>query len=162
MCETDKSSALPELLIKVAHEAINKAKNDAAIRALLDSAIKAESPMTETVAVRDMSSVEKVRFQTAGSSLARAGSALAVARTSVELRSLLEIGDEIDHLLLLTDEQDFDTLALRKLKRALLRKHLEQVRDEILMIHRAIQAELKHGYCEQCCGYIGLPLRLRY
>ncbi|OOF51940.1 hypothetical protein BKK54_00955 [Rodentibacter genomosp. 1] len=161
MCDLEKNSAQAELLVKIAHEAINKAKNDVAILAVLDAAIEAESPMMETVEVRDMSSAEKVRFQTDGVSLARTGHALAAARTSVELRSLAEISDEIDQLLLLTDEQDFDTLALRKLKRALLRKHLEQVRDEILMIHTAIQAELKHGYCE-CSRYLGLPLRLRY
>ena len=44
---------------------------------------------------------------------------LGLALTSVQknagLRSLLEIADEIDQLLLLTDEQDSDSLALRKL-----------------------------------------------
>ena len=75
---------------------------------------------------------------------------LGLALTSVQknagLRSLLEIADEIDQLLLLTDEQDSDLLALRKLKRALTRKQLVQVREEIATLQKAVQAEMGEDY----------------
>ena len=75
---------------------------------------------------------------------------LGLALTSVQknagLRSLLEIADEIDQLLLLTDEQDSDSLALRKLKRALTRKQLVQVREEIATLQKAVQAEMGEDY----------------
>lgn len=75
---------------------------------------------------------------------------LGLALTSVQknagLRSLLEIADEIDQLLLLTDEQDSDSLALRKLKRALTRKQLVQVREEIAMLQKAVQVEMGEDY----------------
>lgn len=75
---------------------------------------------------------------------------LGLALTSVQknagLRSLLEIADEIDQLLLLTDEQDSDSLALRKLKRALTRKQLVQVREEIATLQKAVQVEMGEDY----------------
>lgn len=75
---------------------------------------------------------------------------LGLALTSVQknagLRSLLEIVDEIDQLLLLTDEQDSDSLALRKLKRALTRKQLVQVREEIATLQKAVQVEMGEDY----------------
>lgn len=75
---------------------------------------------------------------------------LELALTSVQknagIRSLLEIADEIDQLLLLTDEQDSDSLALRKLKRALTRKQLVQVREEIATLQKAVQVEMGEDY----------------
>ena len=75
---------------------------------------------------------------------------LGLALTSVQknagLRSLLEIADEIDQLLLLTDEQDSDSLALRKLKRALTRKQLVQVREEIATLQKAVQVDMGEDY----------------
>ena len=75
---------------------------------------------------------------------------LRLALTSVQKnagpRSLLEIADEIDQLLLLTDEQDSDSLALRKLKRALTRKQLVQVREEIATLQKAVQVEMGEDY----------------
>ena len=51
-----------------------------------------------------------------------------------------------DKLLLLTDEQDSDSLALRKLKRALTRKQLVQVREEIATLQKAVQVEMGEDY----------------
>ena len=74
------------------------------------------------------------------------GPALTSVQKNAGLRSLLEIADEIDQLLLLTDEQDSDSLALRKLKRALIRKHLVQVLEEISTLQKAVQAEMGEDY----------------
>ena len=74
------------------------------------------------------------------------GLALTSGQKNAGLRSLLEIADEIDQLLLLTDEQDSDSLALRKLKRALTRKQLVQVREEIATLQKAVQAEMGEDY----------------
>jgi hypothetical protein len=74
------------------------------------------------------------------------GLALTSVQKNAGLRSLLEIADEIDQLLLLTDEQDSDSLALRKLKRALTRKQLVQVREEIATLQKAVQVEMGEDY----------------
>ncbi|GAA7509398.1 hypothetical protein JP0009_17440 [Helicobacter pylori] len=74
------------------------------------------------------------------------GLALTSVQKNVGLRSLLEIADEIDQLLLLTDEQNSDSLALRKLKRALTRKQLVQVREEIATLQKAVQVEMGNDY----------------
>lgn len=164
--EENVSPVEAELIQKMAKDAISKAKNDLAIRMALDAAVQAEFPTAETEEVVDKPLVDSMHFQIDGVSVGQIGSALASSQTSVELRSLVEIASEIEQLLLLTDEQELDTLALRKLKRALTRKHLAQVRDEILMMDKAIAREMGEEYWRLCWEYWSrtakLPLRLQY
>lgn len=101
-----------------------------------------QSQNSQTVAVGDMFSA--IPEQPMGDSV-RAGkqeSVLIYAQKTAGLRSLLEIADEIDLLLTLTEEQDSDSLALRKLKRALTRRQLIQVREEVATLHKVAIAEM--------------------
>lgn len=100
------------------------------------------SQNSQTVAVGDMSSAIPVQQMGGSVRASKQENVLIYAQKNAGLRSLLEIADEIGLLLTLTEEQDSDSLALRKLKRALTRKQLIQVREEVATLHKAAIAEM--------------------
>ena len=98
-----------------------------------------ESQNFQTVEAGDKSSIIEERLMVDWIPADRLGQSLAYVQKTAGLRSLEEIADEIGLLLTLTDEQDSDSLALRKLKRALIRKQLIQVQAEVATLHKAVR-----------------------
>jgi hypothetical protein len=98
-----------------------------------------ESQNFQTVEAGDKSSAIPGRLMVDWIPADRLGQSLAYVQKTAGLRSLEEIADEIGLLLTLTDEQDSDSLALRKLKRALIRKQLIQVQAEVATLHKAVR-----------------------
>ncbi len=98
-----------------------------------------ESQNFQTVEAGDKSSIIEERLMVDWIPADRLGQSLAYVQKTAGLRSLEEIADEIGYLLTLTDEQDSDSLALKKLKRALTRRQLIQVQAEVATLHKAVR-----------------------
>lgn len=107
-----------------------------------ENAELAQSPMYQTEVVVDMSSATPTQLMCDSFPTGKQENVLIYAQKNAGLRSLLEIADEIDLLLTLTEEMDSDSLALRKLKRALTRKQLIQVGEEVAKLHKVAIAEM--------------------
>ena len=98
-----------------------------------------QSPNFQIAEADDKSSIIQGRLMVDWIPADRLGQALVYVQKSAGLRSLEEIADEIGLLLTLTAEQDSDSLALKKLKRALTRKQLIQVQAEVATLHKAVR-----------------------
>lgn len=120
-------------------KARDKAQNDCTNPMEFESVGLGQSQNSQTVGVGDKSSAIPGRLMVDWIPADRLGQSLAYVQKTAGLRSLEEIADEIGLLLTLTDEQDSDSLALRKLKRALIRKQLIQVQAEVATLHKAVR-----------------------
>lgn len=120
-------------------KAIDKAQNDCTNPMEFESVGLGQSQNSQTAEADGKSSIIQGRLMVDWIPADRLGQSLAYVQKNAGLRSLLEIADEIGYLLTLTEEQDSDSLALRKLKRALIRKQLIQVQAEVATLHKAVR-----------------------
>ena len=120
-------------------KARDKAQNDCTNLQEFESDGLGQSQNSQTAEADGKSSIIQGRLMVDWIPADRLGQSLAYVQKTAGLRSLEEIADEIGYLLTLTDEQDSDSLALRKLKQALTRKQLIQVQAEVATLHKAVR-----------------------